>query len=170
MKASSDLPEPLAFIQAIHSAAVRYLLIGRQAVIAYGGPVQTMDYDIYIDGSDENSRKLLDIALEFGLTPSLPEKELKKTFKFKLENDFVVDVFRAKILSSPRIGKVSFEEIFERKVKARDRSGLEINLPALDDLIKLKKLRSSPKDLLDIEYLKRIKSETLPRASRQRPQ
>ena len=45
------LIEPLEFIKAIHQSGVRYLLIGRQAVIAYGGPVMSMDYDIYIDGN-----------------------------------------------------------------------------------------------------------------------
>ena len=141
----------------IISAGVGYLLIGRQAVIAYGGPVQTMDYDIYIDGSEENTNQFLNIAMEFGLTPSVSKEELKKLFKFKLENEFIIDVFRAKALSSPNTGKIVFDEIFKRKVVAKDTSGLEINLPAIDDLILLKKLRSSPKDLIDIEYLKQIK-------------
>lgn len=157
MKASENLPEPIAFLKAIHEAQIRYLLIGRQAVIAYGGPVQTMDYDIYIDGSQENTDRFLDIALGFGLTPSLPKSELNKTFKYKLENDFTVDVFRAKQLSSPKTGKILFEDIYKRKVVANDKTGLKINLPCLDDLILLKKLRSSPKDLLDIEYLEKIK-------------
>ncbi|MDI6731265.1 MAG: hypothetical protein QME05_01615 [Candidatus Margulisbacteria bacterium] len=161
MKASENLPEPLLFIKAIHEAGVKYLLIGRQAVIAYGGPIQTMDYDIYIDGSEENTNKLLDIALDFGLTPNLPKEELRKTFKFKLENEIVVDVFRARTLSSPKTGKIEFSKLYENKVIAKDRSGLSINLPSIDDLILLKKLRSSPKDTLDIRYLEKIKQQSL---------
>jgi len=138
---------------------VKYLLIGRQAVIAYGGPVQSMDYDIYIDGSEENTNKLLEIAAGFELHPSISKKELRKSFKFKLENEILVDVFRAKALSSSRTGKITFEEIYKRKVLAKDLSGLEINLPSLDDLISLKKLRSSPKDLLDIQYLEEIRKK-----------
>ena len=42
-----QLSEPLQFLKGIHAAGVRYLLIGRQAVIAYGGPMFSMDYDIY---------------------------------------------------------------------------------------------------------------------------
>ena len=126
-------------------------------MIAYGGPVQSMDYDIYIDGSEENTDKLLKIALSFGLCPSIPKEEISKSFKFKLENEILVDVFRAKALSSPKTGKIVFADIFARKVVAKDLSGLEINLPSLDDLIALKKLRSSPKDLLDIQYLEEIK-------------
>lgn len=154
-----SLPEPLRFIKAIHEKEIRYLLIGRQAVIAYGGPVQTMDYDIYIDGSEENTNKLLDIASSFGLYPSMPKQELKNTFKFKLENDCVIDVFRAKYLITSKTKKISFEEIYDKRVKAKDISGLEINLPNIDDLILLKKIRSSSKDLLDIKYLEAIKKK-----------
>ncbi|MFA6169257.1 MAG: hypothetical protein WCW67_05820 [Candidatus Margulisiibacteriota bacterium] len=159
MKDLKNLPEPLQFIKAIHDKGVKYLLIGRQAVIAYGGPVQSMDYDIYIDGSEENTSLLLKIAESFGLYPNLPEKELKKTFKFKLENDIAVDVFRAKALSSAKTGKIIFQEIYDRKVVAKDPGGLKINLPCIDDLILLKKLRSAPKDLLDIQYLKALKNK-----------
>jgi len=159
LKESRSLPEPLQFIKAIHDQGVKYLLIGRQAVIAYGGPVQSMDYDIYIEGSEDNTNKLLKIAEDFRLQPSAPKKDITKLPKFKLENDMVIDVFRAKSLSSLKTGKISFADIYQRKVVATDISGLEINLPSLDDLISLKKLRSSPKDLLDIEYLQEIKKK-----------
>ncbi|MCX5750827.1 MAG: hypothetical protein NT099_04055 [Candidatus Saganbacteria bacterium] len=157
MKGSKNLPEPLAFIEAIHKKGVRYLLIGRQAVIAYGGPVQSMDYDIYIDGSEENTSKMLEIAREFDLYPSVAKEELKKHFKFKLENDISIDVFRAKAFSSAETGKISFEELYNRKTIAKDPSGLEINLPSIEDLIALKKLRSYPKDLQDIAYLENLR-------------
>jgi len=157
LKESKNLPEPLQFLKTIHDAGVRYLLIGRQAVIAYGGPMQSMDYDIYIDGSEENTLKLIKIADQFNLLPSVGMGEMKKNFKFKLENGFLVDVFRAKSLSSAATGKLTFEDIYNRKVIAKDISGLEINLPSLDDLITLKRMRSAPKDLLDIKYLKELK-------------
>ncbi|MBI5400450.1 hypothetical protein HZB07_07620 [Candidatus Saganbacteria bacterium] len=161
MPESKNLPEPLQFIKAIHDKGVRYLLIGRQAVIAYGGPVQSMDYDIYIDGSPENTNLLLEIAENFELYPNLPREELNKTFKFKLENEILVDVFRAKSLSSPKTGKIIFQEIYDRRYLAKDLSGLEINLPCIDDLILLKKLRSAPKDILDIEYLEALKKKQI---------
>lgn len=153
----SNLSEPIEFIDKIHKTGVKYLLIGRRAVIAYGGPVQTMDYDIYIDSGDENLSLLLRIAEEFELCPSIPKKQIMKHFKFRLENDFAIDVFRAKYFSSGKGKKLSFEELYSRKEIARGETGLEINLPAIDDLIALKELRSSPKDLEDIKYLETIK-------------
>lgn len=151
------LIEPLEFLKSIHEASVLYLLIGRQAVIAYGGPVQSMDYDIYIDGSEENTSRLLHIAEEFDLYPNLPKDKIPSHFKFRLENSFIVDVFRARYLSLGKNKKISFEEMFERRKILKGESGLELNLPSIDDLIILKKLRSLPKDLEDIKYLRNIK-------------
>jgi len=154
-----DLIEPLAFLKEIHDEGVKYLLIGRQAVIAYGGPVQSMDYDIYVDGSPENTDKLLAIAQKYELYPSIPKEKLHENFKFRLENDIAVDIFRAKSFSSGKGKKITFQEIYERKNTLKDFSGLEINVPSIDDLIALKRLRSSPKDLNDIKYLQAIKKE-----------
>lgn len=153
------LIEPLRFLKDIHGNGVRYLLIGRQAVIAYGGPVQSMDYDIYIDGSETNIAKLLGIAEKYGLLPSIPKEKIKASFKFRLENDFIVDVFHARSLSVGKGRKLTFEEIYARKKVLGGEEGLELNLPAIDDLIQLKKLRSSPKDLLDIKYLEELKKK-----------
>jgi len=38
--------EAIDFLNDIHKAGVRYLLIGRRSIIAYGGPVQTGSYAI----------------------------------------------------------------------------------------------------------------------------
>lgn len=151
------LIEPLQFLKSIHEKGVRYLLIGRQAVIAYGGPVQSMDYDIYIDGSADNLNKLLTIAKDFDLLPNISMEQMKKHYKFRLENDFIVDVFKAKKISAGKEIHATFEELFERKKVLKGEEGLALNLPSINDLILLKKLRSSPKDLQDIEYLKALK-------------
>lgn len=153
----TTLPKPLQFIKRIHAAGVRYLLIGRQAVIAYGGPVQSMDYDIFIDGSEQNTEQLLTIAEEFDLCPSIARAELIGHFKFRLENSFIVDVFRAKTLALGKGQKLTFAEMYQRRKTMSGESGLEINLPDIDDLIALKKIRSLPKDLADVKYLQAIK-------------
>lgn len=154
-----QLIEPLAFLKAIHEAGVRYLLIGRQAVIAYGGPMQSMDYDIYIDGSKENTELLLSVAKKFELYPSRPVGQLHTSFMFKLENDFLFDVFRARAFGVGKDKKITFDEIYARKKVLKGETDLEINVPAIDDLIALKRLRSSPKDLNDIRYLEAIKEK-----------
>jgi len=154
-----DLNEPLEFLKAIHQAGVKYLLIGRQAIIAYGGPVQTMDYDVYVSSTEDNLALLLKVAKKFDLVPSLSKEEIRKHFKFRLENDMVIDIFKAKYFSIGSGKKLSFDELFERRVVAKGETGLEINLPSIDDLIKLKELRSSPKDQEDIKYLEELKKD-----------
>ncbi len=151
--------EPLEFLKEIHEAGVKYLLIGRQAVIAYGGPMQSMDYDIYIDGSPENTDLLLSIARKFDLHSSLPGEKMHTNFKFRLENEIAIDVFRARSFSSEKGKKITFNEIYSRKETLKDSSGLKINVPSIDDLIALKRLRSLPKDLQDIKYLEELKKE-----------
>ncbi|MEA3492958.1 MAG: hypothetical protein U9R38_01070 [Candidatus Margulisiibacteriota bacterium] len=154
-----DLVEPLQFLNGIHKNGVRYLLIGRQSVIAYGGPMQTMDYDIYVDKSKKNIDLLLKIAKKYDLYPSLSKEAIKKHFKFKLENDYAIDVFYTKYFSIGEGKKVSFDELYSRRNVIKGETGVEINLPAIDDLIALKKLRSSVKDLEDIKYLKALKKK-----------
>jgi len=154
-----DLNEPLEFLKAIHQAGVKYLLIGRQAIIAYGGPVQTMDYDVYVSSTEDNLALLLNVAKKFDLVPGLSKEEIRKHFKFRLENDMVIDIFKAKYFSIGSGKKLSFDELFERRVVAKGETGLEINLPSIDDLIKLKELRSSPKDQEDIKYLEELKKD-----------
>ena len=148
---------PLNFIQAIHKRGVEYLLVGRRAVIAYGGPMQTMHYDLYVNNSRENIHLLLSIAQDFGLYPSIPEAEIVKTFKFKLENDVSVDIICFKKFSTGDGKSISFSEVYERKQVLKGETDFAVNVPCIDDMIAMKKLRNSPKDREDIKYLKAIK-------------
>jgi hypothetical protein len=153
------LSEPIEFLNELHKAGVRYLLIGRRSIIAYGGPVQTMDYDIYVDRKESNLDLFLKIAGNFDLLPSISKEEIKRHFKFKLENDFTIDVFCPRYFSTGKGKKVSFDELYERRNIAKGETGLKINLPSIDDLIELKRLGSRPKDIEDIKYLEGIKKQ-----------
>ncbi|MFH0773948.1 MAG: hypothetical protein V2A53_00430 [bacterium] len=153
----TDSTDPIDFIKAIHKEGIRYLLIGRQAMIAYGIPVATIDYDLYIDGSDENTRKFLEIAEKFDLFPSRPLEKMKECFMFKLENDITIDVFRCKKIGNQEGEVISFEEIYKNRRTPKDeRTGAEVNLPSIDDLIKLKKT-GRHKDIIDVQYLEKLK-------------
>jgi len=150
---------PIEFIKTIHKKGVRYLLIGRQAIIAYGGPVQSMDYDLYVDSAPENIELLIQIAKKIGLSPSIKPDKMATAPLFKLENDYTIDIFKAKYIAIEPGKKLSFAEMYERKTVLKGESGLEINLPSIDDLIQLKRMRNLPKDQLDIKYLKALKNK-----------
>ena len=70
----------------------------------------------------------------------------------------IVDVFRARAFSLGR-KKITFTEMYSRRTVLTGEAGLELNLPSIDDLIALKKLRSEPKDLQDIKYLRSLKKK-----------
>ncbi|MEW6619213.1 MAG: hypothetical protein AB1422_07740 [bacterium] len=148
------MTDPVEFIAAIHNAHIKYLLIGRQAMIAYGIPVQTMDYDLYIDGSRENTKNFLEIAEKFDLFPSKKLDEMESYFMFKLENDVSIDVFRAKKKIIQEGETISFEEMYNRKEVITDETGFQVNVPCVEDLIKLKKT-DRYKDTIDIKYLEK---------------
>jgi hypothetical protein len=76
---------------------------------------------------------------------------------FKLENDFSIDVFCPRFFSAGKGRKLSFAELYARRFIAAGEKGFEINLPAIDDLIALKRLGSRPKDLEGIKYLEALK-------------
>ncbi|MEW6104059.1 MAG: hypothetical protein AB1630_09680 [bacterium] len=148
------MTNPLKFLEAIHKGGVRYLLIGRQAMIIYGIPVGTMDYDLYIDGGKENTSIFLKIASEFELYPSVAPKDMKKHFMFKLENEITIDVFRPKQIVNIEGESLQFEDMFKRKEVLKER-GFAMNVPCLEDLIKLKKT-GRQKDKIDVEYLEKL--------------
>ena len=153
----NSFSDPLRFLDAIHKAGVKYLLIGRQAVIAYGGPMQTMDFDIMIDGSEGNVKKLCGIAEKMELYPSVGGKKLNRAYKFKLENDITIDIFKAKTYTNQEGETLSFEEIYRKRVRMEDPEGFRVDLPSIEDLIALKKIRWDARDREDIKYLERIK-------------
>ncbi|MFH1563747.1 MAG: hypothetical protein ABIF11_10100 [Nitrospirota bacterium] len=150
------MTDPVEFIDAIHKAEIRYLLIGRQAMIAHGIPVQTFDYDLYIDGDIENEKKFIEIAETFDLFPSKPLEKLHQCFMFKLENDIVIDVFRCKNIINQEEAIISFEKLYERRETIKDETGFVVNVPCIDDLIKLKKT-DRYKDSVDVQYLEKFK-------------
>lgn len=152
------MTDPVEFIDAIHKAGIRYLLIGRQAMIAHGIPVQTFDYDIYIDGEIENEKKFIEVAENFDLFPSKSSEKLHQYFMFKLENDITIDVFRAKKLVIKGGEIISFEDLYNRKETIEDKSGYAVNVPSIDDLIKLKKTADRYKDIMDVQFLEKFKA------------
>ncbi|MDI6751376.1 MAG: hypothetical protein QME07_00730 [bacterium] len=150
------MTDPVEFIDAIHKAEIRYLLIGRQAMIAHGIPVQTFDYDLYIDGEIENEKKFIEVAENFDLFPSKPLEKLHQYFMFKLENDITIDVFRCKKIINQEGEAISFEEIYKNRNVIKDETGFFVNVPCIDDLIKLKKT-DRYKDSVDVQFLEKFK-------------
>jgi hypothetical protein len=140
------------FFSALAAQGIRYLLVGRQACIAYGLPVLTADYDIAVDRDQVPA--LVEVAEGFGMVA--PE-DLDRRALFSLENDEKIDVFCARTYSSSTGQKLSFDEMWARRRSVPLRPGAAtVQVPHIRDLIGFKLLRPRKKDLEDVKALEII--------------
>ncbi len=143
-----------AFFRAI--AGVRCLLIGRQAMVALGLPVLTADYDLWLHVDDIEALNRLVAPL--ALRPTRPPEEARATGRYVLENGEHVDVLIARAVSTDDGATVRFDDVWERRRAVAYGPGLDIALPALDDLIATKRFGGRRKDVLDIELLEALRA------------
>jgi hypothetical protein len=143
---------------------IRYLIIGRRAVILYGGPVLTADHDLWIHPDDK--KKTLSLLLKkFGFELSYPpdtEKPIVAGFLGMKK----YDLFFQKSVKNIDNEKIEFEECFKHSIVKEDtKEKVKFHIPSIDDLIRLKKIRKpNVKDEQDIEYL--LKAKRLLRKSK----
>jgi hypothetical protein len=139
----------------IAASGARALLIGRRAVIAWGIPVITSDYDLWIPSDDAEA---LNRALApLGLVPNRPPEEARNVGRYVLENSERVDVLVARVVSTVDGEPVRFEEVWERRETLELAAGVELAVPCIDDLIRTKRFGSRPKDAEDIRLLRALK-------------
>jgi len=136
---------------------IRYLIIGRRAVILYGGPVLTADNDLWIHPSDK--QKTLFLLLEtFGFELSHPP-DTKNPLVTGFSGMRKYDLFFQKSVRNVENETIEFEECYENSIIKEDAGeSLFFRIPSIDDLIRLKKIRKpNVKDEQDIEYLLKAK-------------
>lgn len=151
---AENLIDPIAFLRALHRTGVRYLLVGRQALVLHGAPLQSFDYDFYLDPSIAALKKIWRLAgkLKMEVIPPPPAAPLKLTLT---ADNLKVDIFRAgKYGIHPR-GFLVFAGMFRRKTVISDRN-LRVYVAALEDLKASKLARNSPKDREDIKYIENL--------------
>jgi hypothetical protein len=143
--------DEIAFFRAIQDSAVRALLIGRRALVLFGLPVLTADYDFWI-GIDDISR-FNDAVVPFGLEPTRSPDQARSTGRYVLENDEHVDVLVARSVPTTDGAVVNFETLWERRRAIALEADVLIQVPMVSDLILTKRFSSRPKDLEDIRLL-----------------
>lgn len=159
--------QPLDFVKALGAAKVKYLLIGRQALIAYGASVATHDYDLFISYERQTLQQFLKLCdkLDMEVIP-FGADEPAKSYKLSVySGGNKIDVFRAKGYSLKSGGDVTFDEMWDSREVIPFNDGNTLNLPSLECLEKTKRIRLSPKDVEDIKYIR----ELILRRDRQSP-
>jgi len=147
----------LDVIREFNRLEIRYLVIGRRAVILYGGPVLTGDNDIWIHSADKKKAlSLLKENLGFELSHPVNTKRPIVTGFSGMKK---YDLFFHRDASTIENEKIEFNECYKNSVLVEDPTvSIAFRVPSLDDLIRLKKIRTpNVRDAQDIEYLLKVK-------------
>jgi len=146
-------------IKDFNRMGIRYLIIGRRAVVLYGAPVLTADYDFWIDSTEKQRVLAYFIKKECDLSD--PEDTLKPIIQV-YAGPRKIDLFFHQTIRNLEGELIEFNTCYENSSIKEDREqGIFFRLPMIDDLIKTKKIREkNVKDLQDIEYLLKAKEIT----------
>lgn len=149
--------DEVALFRAIQASSARALLIGRRALVLLGLPLLTADYDFWIAIEDIAAFNAIGAAFE--LLPSHEPEAARRRGRYALENDEHVDVLVARAAPTTEGTSVRFEDVWGRRQAIPLAVGLDVQIPAIDDLILTKRFASRPKDLEDIRLLTILKGE-----------
>jgi len=159
----------IEIVKALNNAHVRYLVVGGIAVNAHGYMRLTVDVDLFIHLDQPNRLKALQALGGLGYRPAIPvsfediangakrERWIveKHMVALKLFSDFhretAIDVF----VNEP----INFEEAYQRVHFYLLDADLAVPVCSYQDLVKLKLLAKRPKDLLDLDQLKKLRGE-----------
>lgn len=130
---------------------IKYLIVGGYAVMKYSEPRYTKDLDIWIESSNENSKKVFSALQKFGA----PLKGLTHD-DFKGEGFYQMGLPPVRIDILISFSGVDFKEAWKNKTVSK-LADIEINIISKNDLITNKKIAGRPQDLLDIENILRKK-------------
>jgi predicted nucleotidyltransferase len=140
------------FIRLLNKHEVEYMVVGGYALAFHGKPRNTGDMDIWIDNSDKNAEKMMQVAGDFGL------KSLGLTKEDFTKEGFITQIgyppLRIDILNS--IDGVGFKQAYENR-RVVDMEGLKAPFIGKEDFIKNKRATGRAQDLTDIKSIERGK-------------
>ena len=152
----------LEFFKKLNDENIDFLIVGGFALLIYGSPRFTYDIDIVLKLEDENIKKFINIMLEMGYKVKIPIDPMDFAIKEKREEwirnknmkafnfyndssalpevDIVIDTTDFNVLNISK--KIFFVD------------NISLPVPAIKDLIDMKKKANRPVDYEDIEFLK----------------
>ena len=160
MKPSYFSDDIRALLAILERYDVRYMLVGGEAVIYYGYPRFTGDIDIFYAQNAANSGRLYDALREFwgGVVPGVADAaELMET---NVVVQFGRPPNRIDLLS--RISGLEFSDAWPGRctVLLEGDEPSQIVPIGLDDLLRNKRAAGRPKDLLDADFLERVRDKS----------
>jgi len=139
------------FVGLLNKHQVDYMVVGGYALALHGKPRHTGDLDIWINISDENAERMLQVLLDFGMG-ALGFK--KADF---LKPGYITQIgyppLRIDILNN--IDGVEFSKAMQNRQKIKLDDDLEISFIGLQDFISNKEAAGRSQDLSDIKEIKK---------------
>jgi hypothetical protein len=140
------------FVKLLNRHEVEYMVVGGYALAFHGKPRHTGDLDIWINISEKNATRMLQVLKDFGMS-SMGFK--KNDF---LKPDFMTQIgyppLRIDILNS--IDGVEFNEAVKHMNRIQIETDLPINFIGLNDFVKNKVVSGRIQDLADIQEIKKL--------------
>ena len=147
----------LDVVRELEGRGIRFLIIGRRAVILYGAPVLTTDHDLWIHPADKREcLSFLSEGLAFEIShPPDTNKPIVTAFSGMRKYDLF---FHRRINNAENEG-IEFDRCYSEATIIEDESDkIRFRIPSIDDLIRLKRIREpNVKDEQDIAYLLKAK-------------
>lgn len=139
------------FVQLLNKHEVEYMVVGGYALAFHGKPRFTGDLDIWINISEKNAFKLLEVLDEFGLG----------SFSFHkddfLQPGYVTQIgyppLRIDILNT--IDGVHFNDAYSNRQKVME-GDWEITYIGLHDLLRNKEASGRERDMEDVREIKKL--------------
>lgn len=134
-------------------------MVGGGAVNFHGYQRHSADVDFWIETSETNFKNLVQVFNEMGYDlEDFPEAVKKQQQNISVK--FSPESLNLELITNFSVNK-SFDEAYEDSIVATSENDFELNwrVLALKDLITSKVKSGRPKDLLDIQELRRIKDK-----------
>jgi hypothetical protein len=148
-----------AFIKFSNEYGVRMIMVGGGAVNFHGYQRHSADVDFWIETTDANLERLIKVFKSMGYEiDDFPESVKQQLQNISIKfSPMEMDI---ELITRFSINK-SFDEAFKEseEVIVKNQKFLRWRVLSYDDLILSKTKANRPKDLLDIQQLKRINNQ-----------
>ena len=142
-------------IDRFNRGAIRYLLIGGQAIRLHGLPRFSLDWDLFIPNRDTDNIGRINEILSNQI--DLPLVPLGSKGEYFIQTYQLTSGVLQFHLVLP--GVSSFDEAYRRRVNLQTETGLVVASLCSEDLLASKKAANRPADQLDIEFLEKKREQ-----------
>ena len=138
------------FLASLNEHDVRYVVIGALAFPHHGYARATLDVDVFIDAVAENARRTRQALAATGF--DVTELTVDDLLKFKV----LIRQYVLQVDVHPFVSGVDFVDVWSRS-EVSQIEGVQVRVPCLEDLIRMKEAAGRPKDLEDLKALRQLR-------------